>query len=121
MNEEVLQWLWWPRLWSTYCRNWQLGCCSWTKQEFHGRRVSSFEAVNCDFLYFAITINDQIFLIQLQHWKRTGIRTLEGVTMSTMVNVDKTGVPKVTGNVCWSSAMVLCVKEGGGTAECIEF
>ena len=70
-------------------------------------RVSSFEAVNCDFLYFAITINDQIFLIPLQHWEGTGLMTLEEVTMSTMENVDKTSVPKVTGNVCWSSAMVL--------------
>ena len=77
------------------------------EQGLHGGQVSNFEAVNCDILYFSITINDQIFLIPLQHWEGTGIRTLEGVTMSTMVNVDKTGVPKVTGNVCWSSAMVL--------------
>ena len=71
------------------------------------RRVISFEAVSYNFLYFAIMINDQIFLIPLQHWEGTGIRTLEGITMSTMANVEKTGVPKVTGNVCWSSAMVL--------------
>ena len=64
------------------------------EQGFHGRWLSSFEVVNCDFLYIAITINDQIFLIPLQHWEGTSIRTLERVTMSTMANVDKTGVPK---------------------------
>ena len=77
------------------------------EQGFYGRWVSSFEAFNCAFLYFSITINDQILLIPLQYWEGTGIRTLEGITMSTMANVDKAGVPKVTGNVCWSSAMVL--------------
>ncbi len=70
------------------------------------------------FSIFAIIINDQIFLIPLQHWEGTGIRTLEGVTMSTMANVDKNGVPKVTGmyvgRVPWYWG-------GGGRAECIEF
>ena len=31
----------------------------------------------CDFLYFSITISDQIYLILLQHWEGTG-RTLGG-------------------------------------------
>ena len=42
------------------------------EQGLHGRRVSSFEVDNCDFLYFATTINDQIFLIPLQHWEVRG-------------------------------------------------
>ena len=108
VNEEVLQCLAVvPESVVDSCRNWELGCCSWTEQGLHGRQISSFEAVNYDFLYFSITINYQIFLIPLQHWEGTGIMTLEGVTMSTMANVDKTSVSKVTRNVCWSSAMVL--------------
>ena len=38
--------------------------------------------------------------------------------MSTMANVDKTGVPKVTGNVCWSSAMVLWRRRECVLVEC---